>query len=156
MCCNVRSVRLMRSMLLCCALWSCGVTLSTRVLPKETPEAEGVSFDIASHLEEEVSDEASRESLGMTFTEAEEKDRIRQVVRLLYSGGDIDEAVREGVESGSIDRKTLAVLHRKVRTETERSSGESGVEGVEVGDDGIGGGAALRRRRVAGERAVES
>ena len=38
-CCNVRSVRLMRSMLLCCALWSCGVTLSTRVLPKETPEA---------------------------------------------------------------------------------------------------------------------
>ena len=100
---------------------------------------------LSSTREGPASDEASRESLGVTFTEAEEKDRIRQVVRLLYSGGDIDEAVREGMESGSIDRKTLAVLHRKVRTETERSSGESGVEGVEVGDDGIGGGAALRR-----------
>ena len=32
-CCNVRTVRLLRSMVLCCALWSSGATLATYVLP---------------------------------------------------------------------------------------------------------------------------
>ena len=32
-CCNIRTVRLLRSMVLCCALWSFGVTLATYVLP---------------------------------------------------------------------------------------------------------------------------
>ena len=36
-CCNVRSVRLARSLVLCTALWSCGVTVVTPVLPRLQP-----------------------------------------------------------------------------------------------------------------------
>ena len=36
-CCNVRSVRLARSLVLCTALWSCGVTVVTPVLPLLQP-----------------------------------------------------------------------------------------------------------------------
>ena len=41
-CCNVRSVRLARSLVLCTALWSCGVTVVTPVLPLLQPALAGV------------------------------------------------------------------------------------------------------------------
>ena len=68
------------------------------------------------------------DAYGVAVTREEEKERIRQVVRLLHSGSSLDDAVREGVESGGVDGKTLAVLHRRIHG-GETAGGEEGSGG---------------------------
>jgi hypothetical protein len=52
---------------------------------------------------------------GVSMTREEEKARIQQIMKLLYSGHRLEEEMSKAIESGEVDEKTLAVLHHKIR-----------------------------------------
>ncbi len=81
------------------------------------------------------------DAYGVSVSREEERERIRQIISLLYSGAQLEAKVAKAVENGSVDRKLLAVLHHKVSGGAE-GAGSDG-DGGDDGDVGNGGDGAM-------------
>ena len=58
--------------------------------------------------------------MDLVITEEEERESMRKVIKLLYSGDRLEEEVHRAIETGDVDERTLQALKRRISRTRER------------------------------------